>query len=177
MYLDCVKRLESDLLRIARSFAPLDLDTAQDLVQEVVVKGFQYYREGRLDLGLGIKSWFGTAIRHEHLMRLRKDKRLVRSVEITDDPGTGPSVSPASALGNPHDALESSSISPALVEEIMALPDIQRQVVVLVDLEELSYEEAAEVLEIPVGTVRSRLFRGRMKLACALAPLYAGGAQ
>jgi RNA polymerase sigma-70 factor (ECF subfamily) len=65
--------------------------------------------------------------------------------------------------------LDRTDLAPAIDEAIAALPDAFRAVVTLVDVEDQSYESAAEVLGIPVGTVRSRLFRGRKLLQQRLA--------
>ncbi|MBM3773244.1 MAG: hypothetical protein FJW27_18540 [Acidimicrobiia bacterium] len=58
--------------------------------------------------------------------------------------------------------------APEVETALMALPDDFRAAVVLVDMEELTYEEAARVLDCPVGTVRSRLYRARRQLFAAL---------
>jgi RNA polymerase sigma-70 factor (ECF subfamily) len=59
-------------------------------------------------------------------------------------------------------------LAPAIRAALADLPEVLRSAVVLVDLRDLKYEEAAAILEVPVGTVRSRLFRGRRLLQEAL---------
>lgn len=143
----------SRLNALAFSYARPDADLAKDIVQEAVVKGFQAFMGGTLQLDGQARAWFGTVIRNEFLMYRRKNRRLV---------------------GEPNDQtpgrdgrrdFENLSMRELLNAAIDELPEDQRECVVLVDLHQFDYEEAAAILGIPLGTVRSRLSRARMKLA------------
>ncbi len=70
--------------------------------------------------------------------------------------------------GNPVSFLISESMDDEVDRAVKELPEELRTAIVLVDIEELSYEEAAGVMEVPIGTVRSRLSRGRRLLQVAL---------
>ncbi len=79
----------------------------------------------------------------------------------------------ASGTGTEHVELESTrarlvGASPDVDDALAALPEAFRSTIVLVDIEGLSYEEAASVLDVPVGTVRSRLYRARKTLYVSL---------
>ena len=75
-------------------------------------------------------------------------------------------------LGDLFDRLD---VRPALERGLAELPELFREIVALVDLEGLSYHEAAEILDVPVGTVRSRIHRGRSRLRKRLEEWYSGG--
>jgi RNA polymerase sigma-70 factor (ECF subfamily) len=137
-------------------------ELAKDLVQEAIVKGFQQYRAGGLELSGKTLGWFLTVIRNEFLMVKRKDKRIVDTEEGAEN--WFPS----------HDGdrdLQNAGLREVLSIAIQELPEDQRECVILVDIHQYDYEEAATTLGIPVGTVRSRLSRGRLKLAGKLAYL------
>ena len=138
---------------LAFSYARPDADLAKDIVQEAVVKGFQAFAGGSLQLDGQARSWFATVVRNEFLMYRRKNRRLVG--EPNDEtPGR-----------DGRRDFENMSMRGLLNAAIEELPDDQRECVILVDLHQFDYEEAATILGIPLGTVRSRLSRARMKLA------------
>lgn len=125
--------------------------TAEDVTQEVFVA---------LVRGIGFVSSQGSlsgylyGIAHKHVMKqFERDRRLVC---IGDEDQPEPSVD-ASPL---RDLTQAEAVE-ALRAAVLALPPAYREAVVLCDLEEMNYAEAAEALGIPVGTVRSKLNRGR----------------
>jgi RNA polymerase sigma-70 factor, ECF subfamily len=141
---------------IAQNLAYPNLELAKDMVQETIIKGYQAYNSGKLDLSSKTLAWMTTVIRNEFLMARRKDKRIIEQGEDTE------SYFPA------HDGdrdFENANLRKVLQEALLDLPEDQRDCVVLVDLQRFDYEEAAEILGVPVGTVRSRLSRARLKLA------------
>ena len=145
-------------------FSRPDSDLAKDLVQEAVIRGYQTYIVGGLVLDDRAKAWFATVIRNEFLMFRRKNKRIVAEAsdrEIGSD-------------GNKE--FENAALREVLRQAIDELPNDQRECVVLIDINEFDYEEAATVLKIPVGTVRSRLSRARLKLATRLHSFTPSGA-
>ncbi|HYW51539.1 MAG TPA: sigma factor-like helix-turn-helix DNA-binding protein, partial [Gemmatimonadaceae bacterium] len=100
---------------------------------------------------------------------LRSEQREARYAEAPDgDPeleSLATAVAHAAAVRNGSvDALERVDLGPAIAAALAALPPHYRVAVVLVDVEEYTYDEAAEVLDVAIGTVRSRLFRGRRLL-------------
>ena len=145
-----------------RQLAGSNNELAKDIAQEAVVKGFQSFMAGKLELSDRTMSWLATVARNEFLMMKRKDRRIV---EFSDEEGGYEAQLP------PHDGkrdTDDSDTREVLNQALKELPDDQREVVELVDMNQFDYEEAADILGIPVGTVRSRLSRGRLKLAAKL---------
>ena len=151
-----ISALLPKLNSLAICFTRPDYDLAKDLVQEAVIKGYQSYMNGGLVLDDRAKAWFATVIRNEFLMHRRKNKRLVGELD-DQQPGSDGRIE-----------YENAGLRHILQRAISELPDDQRDCVVLIDVQEFDYEEAARILQVPVGTVRSRLSRARMKLATRL---------
>ena len=142
-------------------------DLAEDLVQETFLRAFKSW--GQYTQGTAAKSWLFTICRN---VFLRRRERTQRHDEIVSEnvgrSGQGPSpVNPVwtSVLGvDPEGEFFESIVDDRIVEAIEALPEEYRTAVVLSDIEGLPYAEIAEMMEVPVGTVKSRLFRGRRQL-------------
>ncbi|HTZ57823.1 MAG TPA: sigma-70 family RNA polymerase sigma factor [Acidobacteriaceae bacterium] len=137
---------------------------AEDLVQETYVRAIQAM--GRLREGSNIKSWLFTILRNvwlNHLRKLRNGPRLV-SMEA-EDGSARDIVGPAK---NSHEVYVSKIETAQVRAAIQQLPTEFREVVLLREYEELSYQEIAGVLDCPVGTVMSRLGRARAKLRTLL---------
>lgn len=144
------------MLRVANSLTR-DPGEAEDLVQDALLRAYRAIEgfDGRYP-----RAWLLTIVRNTHLNRVRK-----RRPELLDDPdqdidrlsyrGTASSVE-EDVVGGTLDGV----IDAALGE----LPAKHRQVVELVDMDGLTYQEAARVLGVPVGTVMSRLHRARKSL-------------
>ena len=145
------------LIRIARRLCPHDEDTAQDLVQNTLVQGYEKLHSGDLVIGYGTQKWLIRALTNEFLQRLRKDKRITWSNEAADvTPTNFPSAD------QQHLTQETESVIEFALQKLN--PE-HRACLVLVDLHDYNYQDAADILEIPVGTVRSRLSRARLKMA------------
>jgi RNA polymerase sigma-70 factor, ECF subfamily len=153
----------ADLARFARSLTG-DGDRAGDLVQETylqALRGWHTFRHGD-----DPKPWLFTICRHAFLRTVRREARYV---ELPD--GDPELESRATAVAHWRaqetgvaDIAERMDLGPAIDGALAMLPAHYRCVVVLVDVGGQSYEEAALVLDVPVGTVRSRLFRARRLL-------------
>lgn len=155
-----------DVYRFARSLTRDEVD-AEDVVQETYLRAFRSWLT--FEMGSDVRRWLFTIARNVFLRSREKGKREV----ALDDDGTA-IVDAARARdawirGGLDSILERADLGPAIVTALQALPESFREAVVLVDLEDQSYEAAAEVLGIPIGTVRSRLFRGRKLLQDHLA--------
>jgi RNA polymerase sigma-70 factor (ECF subfamily) len=138
---------------------------AEDLVQETLLKGLRARHQ--FQIGTNLKGWLMRILTNTFINRYKRGS-LERTVL------GGPEVDPLSdgwigtetmrALRDP----ESQALRPLVAEEIRraldALPEDYRLAVLLVDVQELSYKEAAEAMACPVGTVMSRLHRGRRLL-------------
>lgn len=156
------------LLALATRLARNQAD-AEDLVQETFVKAMR--ARSQFETGTNIRAWLMRILTNTFINRFRRGG-LERSV--IDGPDADPladgwiGASTMEAMRDP----ESTALRPLLEGEIQtaldALPEEFRLPVLLVDVEELSYREAAEVMNCPIGTVMSRLHRGRRQLRAHL---------
>ena len=148
---------ELDLLyRTARSLTRSDAD-AQDLVQETLLRAYRAI--DRFD-GRYPRAWLLTIMRNANINRARK-----RQPDLLADPDlTFERSTQAADTAGPEDLVVGATFDATVEAAYNALPDKFREVVELVDLNGLSYQEAADVLAIPVGTVMSRLHRARKRI-------------
>ena len=142
-------------------------DRAEDLVQETFLRAYGSW--GQYKRGTAAKSWLFTICRNVFLRRVERSQRhdeIVREQVDRTGPGLDP-INPvwASVEGvDPEGEFFASIVDERIIEAIDELPDEYRTAVVLSDVEGLPYAEIAELLDVPVGTVKSRLFRGRRQL-------------
>lgn len=127
---------------------------AEDLVQETMLRAYRAF--DRLAPGTNAKAWLYTILERVRTDAFRKAGRRPSTVELEDD---GPAVT-----GRQDAILQGRDLEKAL----RGLPENFRLAVVLRDVEDLSYEEIAAALQIPLGTVMSRIHRGRALLREAL---------
>jgi RNA polymerase sigma-70 factor, ECF subfamily len=138
-------------------------EDASELSQETFLRAFRTFENFRP--GTNCKAWLLTILHSIFVNRYRKAKRAPITVPLEglEERLAGPESIEPGAAGKPPEW------SDAEVEAAFArLPVDFRSVVLMVDVEELTYEETAAALSCPVGTVRSRLFRARKLLAAAL---------
>jgi RNA polymerase sigma-70 factor, ECF subfamily len=142
-----------------------DQDAAEDLAQETFLRAHRFWHT--FEGGTKAKSWLFTICRNTYLHQ-RGSARNQRERPAADlDPRTEEMASaPAfqEAASGPERHFFDALIDDEVVDAIDDLPDEFREVLVLSDLGDLKYAEIAEVLDIPVGTVKSRLFRARKLL-------------
>jgi RNA polymerase sigma-70 factor (ECF subfamily) len=151
-----------DIARFARSLAH-DEAEADDLVQETYLRAFSAWHT--FVPGSDCRPWLFTICRRLFVRARDRDRRVV-SVGDDADAETFAAVrlhNHARAIGV-DDLFTRLDVAPALARALAGLQESFRSVVQLVDVEGLGYEEAAAILDVPVGTVRSRLFRGRRLL-------------
>ena len=154
-------------LRLTR--APAD---AEDLVQETYLKAFR--AADTFEPGTNLRAWLFTILHNTARNRVRDRVRDVVSVD-SDLVERAGEIQPATGLADtPETALLRETLAPELQAAIDALPEAFREAVWLRDVEEFSYAEIAEMLSIPIGTVMSRISRGRRALHDALQPARAG---
>jgi RNA polymerase sigma-70 factor, ECF subfamily len=148
-----------------------DTSDAADGSQEVFLKAFRGIRKFRQ--GSSLKTWLYRIAIREALNHKRWFKRhLQKNVSIDVEPQEGHAAIEIEDLGaTPFEQLASREIQIAVQHALQEVPDVFRTAVILRDLEGLSYEEVAEVLECSVGTVKSRILRGRRALKQVLEPL------
>ncbi len=148
-----------------------DVADAADGTQEVFLKAFRGIRDFRS--GSSLKTWLYRIAIREALNHRRWFKRhLQKNVSIDAEPEEGRAHIDVEDLGaSPFEQLATREIQHAVHSALQQVPEAFRSAVILRDLEGLSYEEVAEVLECNVGTVKSRILRGRRALREILAPL------
>ena len=139
-------------------------DEAEDLVSETMLRAFDRWEQ--YQLGTNVRAWLFTILYHAFVSRKRRiDAREVRIPEDEDGRGAYEIVGEADPEGKFYDSFMDDEITRA----IDALPEDYRLAVVLSDVQGLRYAEIANILGIPEGTVKSRLFRGRRVLQKKLA--------
>ncbi len=153
-----VARFRRKIFHIAYKFTGKH-DEAEDLTQEIFLKVFRSLDKFNRDADFS--TWLGSVARNYCIDHYRAQKRerevLVEDLIAYD---TAPAVS-----GNPHRALEDRDRRSFVRRGLDLLPEKLREAVVLRDLQGLSYQEMADRLHLPEGTVKSRINRGREELA------------
>jgi RNA polymerase sigma-70 factor (ECF subfamily) len=146
------------LLRVARTLTNSWVD-AEDLAQETLIRAYRAI--DRFD-GAHPRAWLLTILRHTHLNMNRRTRP-----DLIDDWSTLPNIRPAFAARDQpstEEQIMDTILDEDLERAVSALDPRFRTVVLLVDVDQLSYAEAAQVLDVPVGTIMSRLSRGRDRL-------------
>ena len=143
---------------------------AEDLLQETYLRAYKYY--DKFQEGTNFKAWLFKILKNTFINRYRKRQRqpLKNSFdEIEDSFESKLLESPLTARGaTPEEELMVDALDQDVQKALEALPEDYRTAVELADLQGLSYREIADQLEIPLGTVMSRLHRGRKLLQAAL---------
>lgn len=142
-------------------------EDASDLVQETYLRAYRTFHN--FVPGTNCKAWLFTVLYSVFVNKYRKQQREPESVSIEELEEKFHHLL-AAAEWEPHWTLNPQEVGTEVDQALKQLPEAFRLAVLLVDVEELSYEEAAAVLNCPVGTVRSRLFRARKLLFMELQP-------
>ena len=148
---DFARLLETEIPRLRRYARALtrDASRADDLVQSCLVRAIA--KQHLWQPGTDLRAWLFTILHNQHVNDVRRSMRDGVTVPIED-------VTPVlTAPSNVGASLQLRDLERAMTK----LPEEQRQVILLVGLEGMRYEEVATILGIPIGTVRSRLSRGR----------------
>ena len=150
--------LYSFALKLARA-----RDDADDLVSDTMLRAFQRWEQYRL--GTNMRAWLFTILYHAFVSRKRRiDAREVQPLEDED----GREIFAAVGDADPESTFYDSFLDEDIVSAIQRLPDEYRDAVVMSDLHGLKYAEIAQILGVPEGTIKSRLFRGRRLLQVQL---------
>jgi RNA polymerase sigma-70 factor (ECF subfamily) len=161
------------LLRTAR-YLTRDAGEAEDLVQETLARALRSFEQFRP--GTNVQAWLLAILRHLRIDRIRAAgirQGTVSLDDLPDEPAAGPAqdpLDPALATADPQAVLEQFS-DQQVIAALRALPEEIRWTLLLVDVEGLEVKEAAGVLDVPVGTIKSRAHRGRAMLRERLLPL------
>lgn len=142
---------------------------AEDLTQETIVKAYAGFDQ--FSLGTNFRAWLLRILTNTHINRYRRSCRSPQTVGWEDVTEGGKRPIPQERATDPLPEEEvvadvpDEVVGPALLE----LPQEFREAVILSDMHDLSYKDIAQVLDVPLGTVRSRIFRGRRMLRESLA--------
>jgi RNA polymerase sigma-70 factor (ECF subfamily) len=141
-------------------------EDAEDLTQSALVKAFRFY--GQFEKGTNLKAWLLTILRNTFINNYRKKSKEPTKVELL---GNEPAKSSApdsrvpGVMGKPHEFEYLLELLDEPVRKALdSLPSEFRDAVIMSDLQDYSYKEIAEIMNCPIGTVMSRLFRGRKLL-------------
>jgi RNA polymerase sigma-70 factor (ECF subfamily) len=150
---DFARMFEAEIPRLRRYARALTRDVvrADDLVQSCLTRAVA--KQHLWQPGTDLRAWLFTIMHNQHVNDVRRSVRDGNNVEVDKAP----------TLAVQSNAIPTLQLRD-LERAIGKLPPEQRQVILLVGLEGMAYEEVAKVLKIPVGTVRSRLSRGRDQL-------------
>lgn len=146
------------LFRVAKLLT-YNADDAEDIVGQTL---YQAAKAWPTFDGAHPRSWLIQILRNEHLQLVRK--RSGKQTQNLDD-----SLEPSEE--GFWEKVDLGLVAGRILEELAQLPEEYRLAVGLCDVEELSYEEAAQIMDVPLGTVRSRLYRGRNLLRARLVQL------
>src|SRR6266540_3142541 len=133
---------------------------ADDLVQETMLKAYRAWHQ--YERGTNAKGWLLTILRHAFINEYRRRTRHPETVDVD-------TIEPFAVFSevqddDPQGAFFDRIVDDEVLKAIDRLPEAFRETLVLSDVEGMSYQEIAKILEIPVGTVKSRLFRARQAL-------------
>lgn len=143
-----------------------DRDRASDLAQETFLRAFRFFHQ--FQAGTNCRAWLLTILHNTFRNTYRSESRTRGHTDI-DDPATAAEASEkAGRDADPGALVIERLLDDEVAEALTSLPEEFRSAIVLVDLQDLSYEESATALGVPIGTVRSRLSRGRRLLQSSL---------
>src|SRR5882724_1985825 len=138
---------------------------AEDLVQDTFLRAFRFF--DKFERGTNFRAWLFKILTNTFINKYRrqvKERSFSEGSERESVTAQLFSADATEAAANPEDHLLDRLLSEEVLGAIDQLPIDFRMVVILADLQEFSYREIAEILDCPVGTVMSRLFRGRKLL-------------
>jgi len=142
-------------------------DDAHDLLQETYLKAYRFW--DKYEKGTNIRAWLFRIMKNSYINRYRKETKEPDKVDYEDIENFYNTIRAEST--DPNDLqkqLYGNLLGDEVTKALQELPDDFRTVVILCDIEGLTYEEIAEFVECPIGTVRSRLHRGRKLLQAEL---------
>jgi RNA polymerase sigma-70 factor (ECF subfamily) len=141
-----------------------DVDSAEDVTQDSFIKAFQNIHRFR---GGSFRAWLLrilTNTAYDHLRQVRRRPVLPLFTEDEDGEESESSTWFIDASASVEATVEQNEAARRVYQWLNGLPEIYRHVLILVDLYELNYGEVAEILSVPLGTVKSRLVRARLRM-------------
>ena len=144
-------------------------EDAEDLVQETYLKAYRYYE--KFEEGTNFKAWLFKIMKNTFINNYRRQQQVPPQsdfAEIEESFETLLSPDAPNQSKSPEEEFLESVLDEDVQRALDSLPTDYRMVVLLADLEGFSYKEIAEIMEVPVGTVMSRLYRGRRLMEAAM---------
>jgi RNA polymerase sigma-70 factor (ECF subfamily) len=158
----------ADVLRMARFLCRHDAE-ADDLAQDTLMKAFAAIES--FQPGTDMRAWLMRILRNTRVDRIRSTARESADVSLdSTEIDTEAPPEPEEFGSDPEQVLNAFS-DQQIIDALHELPEEIRMTLLLVDVQQIDHSEAAAILEVPVGTIKSRAHRGRGMLRQALAPL------
>lgn len=154
-----------DVTRFALSLTR-DQANADDLIQDTFLRAYQSW--DTFIPGSACRGWLFTICRNTFYRQSIRDRRMVQCDDPELEALAAAAVHASADTSGAGDLFTRVDLHDALDRALEALPDQFREAIILVDVQDQSYDTAAQVVGVPVGTIRSRLFRGRRLLQEAL---------
>jgi RNA polymerase sigma-70 factor (ECF subfamily) len=162
-------RYRGHLSRAAMSLTG-NAEDAADLVQETLIRAYRYFHN--FEPGSNFRAWVLRILHNTHISNYRAKQRQFQTVDWQDVVEHGESQLDDLEQDNstqPDHVVLSDALEDEVTAALSSLPGTFRDVIEMADLQEMSYADIGEALDLPIGTVRSRLFRARHRLRDVLA--------
>ena len=159
-YNQLVNRFKDRLLNFIYRFVN-DLDLAEDLVQDTLLKLYTH-KDSYQEIAK-FSTWLYTIAANLARTELRKKKRR-KTFSVTELSRDDREFIIASSDVDPSEELSSQNFEKSVQRALAELPDDFKTIIILRDIQELSYDEISKIVDVPLGTVKSRINRGRVKL-------------
>ncbi len=131
---------------------------AEDLVQDAYLRAFRFF--DKFEKGTNFKAWLFKIIKNIYINKYRKESKTPQMMDVSDAETLGS----LSETETPEQQIFDKLLDDDITKALDSLPDDFRLTLIMSDLEGFSYKEIAEILDCPIGTVMSRLHRGRRLL-------------
>lgn len=149
-------------LRLTRS-----VEESEDLLQETYLKAYRHYHQ--FTEGTNLKAWLFRILKNSFINGYRRTRNRPQMLDFDELRDSGDGFDEGIPMAqDPEIDFLGYELDHEIREALMALPHHYRMAVLMVDLQGLSYQEVADALAVPIGTIMSRLYRGRKKIEKAL---------
>jgi RNA polymerase sigma-70 factor, ECF subfamily len=149
-------------LRLTRS-----VEESEDLLQETYLKAYRHYHQ--FTEGTNLKAWLFRILKNSFINGYRRKRNRPQMLDFDELRDSGDGADEGIPITrDPEIEMIGNELDHEVREALMALPHHYRMAVLMVDLQGLSYQEVADALAVPIGTIMSRLYRGRKKIEQAL---------